>query len=148
MKRRNPRERKPSMKLPPLRYSPFHTRKETQWDLNFLQQRMDGNVQGFPKEVAEFFLEENNGNLGDGIRDPAGRQRDWDICAKGDGPNTGEEHLPRDWKHGDEESHCESACHRVAAGVPKAPLEHRRNRFLEPDLVVAFPDFSESGRPF
>lgn len=65
---------------------------------------MDRDEEALAQEVAEAFLEKHDGDLADGIGNPASSEGDGDIGTEEDGPDPGEDHLPRHGKLGDEEA--------------------------------------------
>ena len=99
---------------------------------------MDRNMKFFSQKVAKAFLENPDGELGEGIGDPAGCNRDGDVGAKSHRSDGREDHLADNREHRHKKSDGEAGGNGVPAGVPEFAVEDGAQNFAEPGTAPHF----------
>jgi len=114
----------------------FHPGNEVKGDLDFLKDGVDGDVEGVPEEIAEALLKEHDGQLGEGVRDPAGGKGKGDVCAEADGSQGGQNHLSGNGELGNKEPNRQPRSDGIPAGMPKFTMEHGDDNFSQPSMSL------------
>lgn len=88
------------------------------------------------KEPSKEFLLAHDEDLGGGVGDPAGRDRDGDVCAKPHGGQCRQNHLARNGQHGHEEADAEARGDRFTTWMPQLTIEDGGENFDEPGMAL------------